>query len=1068
MEYSYTRSPLMKYTLQDLFDIEHFQNLQDRLNEIHSFPSAIIDNEGNILTVTEWQDICVKFHANDKDCERFCMQSDQYIQNHPYEANLAMSSRCPHGLVNNATPIIIDDILFGNFFTGRFFPEKPDLKLFRARAKKYGFDEDAYLEAVKKVPVRSQEMLNKYLSFSKELITIISESGLLKLKEIQSREKFEETEECVNAIIHRMHDGFLVINPQDGMIIDANEAMCRMSGYTRDEIVKMSVADVEANDSPEEIADRIKRIIQTGPARFQSRLRRRNSNIFDVEVDITYLPKRKVIFAFFRNIAENRQVEVDLRESEERLRDIIFSMADWVWEVDKDGRYMYSSQKGVDFFGRSREEVIGKTPFDFMPPEEAARVATIFADIQSKKAPIIDLENWNITKSGKKICLLTNGVPILDDAGNLKGYRGVDKDITERKQTEKALRESEERYHRITDAVTDYIFTSTVENGAVVKTVHGPGCIAVTGYSAEEFAADPYLWINMVIKEDRERVEKHALRILTEKDPSPIEHRIQQKNGSLRWVLNTPVPHRDSSGALISCDGLIRDITERKLAEEEKMLSQLWLRLFIDANSDLIFLKDLDLKYQMINAANAALFGRKQKDILGKTDYDLMPEQSARACRESDMQAIHQKRTITTIEMQGGREYEVQKFPVIIKGNIVGVAGIIRDITERKALETKLIQAQKMEAVGRLAGGVAHDFNNMLGIILGHTELALGSIDPLDPLHSDLEEIQNAGKRSADLTRQLLAFARKQTVAPQVLDLNEIVEGMLKMLRRLIGEDISLSWNPGNDLMQVKIDPSQLDQILANLCVNSRDAITDVGKITIETANVAFDEEYCTEHTDFTPGAYVMLAVSDNGCGMDKETLSKLFEPFFTTKEMGKGTGLGLSTVYGIVKQNNGFINIYSEPGKGTTFKIYLPNFGSKEGRFMAERQLKMTKTGSETILLVEDEPAILKLGKTILERIGYTVLVANKPSEAIQLADEYKGQIHLLMTDVVMPDMNGRDLAKHLLSLYPNIKLLFMSGYTSNVIAHHGVLDEGVHFIQKPFSLKDLSYKVREALDEA
>ncbi|EIM64965.1 histidine kinase,Response regulator receiver domain protein,histidine kinase,GAF domain-containing protein [Desulfobacter postgatei 2ac9] len=394
---------------------------------------------------------------------------------------------------------------------------------------------------------------------------------------------------------------------------------------------------------------------------------------------------------------------------------------------------------------------------------------------------------------------------------------------------------------------------------------------------------------------------------------------------------------------------------------------------------------------------------------------------------------------------------------------------IQEDARQKKAhekLEEQMRQAQKMEAVGRLAGGVAHDFNNMLGIILGHADMLLEEMDPDQALYADLTEIRKAGERSADLTRQLLAFARKQTVAPKVIDLNKTVAGMLNMLQRLIGEDIDMAWIPGEKMWPVKIDPAQIDQVLANLCVNARDAIADVGKVTIETGNIVFDEEYCKEHAGFVPGEYTLLTVSDNGCGMNAETLENIFEPFFTTKESDKGTGLGLATVYGVVKQNNGFINVYSEPGQGTTFRIYLPRHRTKEVRWPDKEAIRPAARGRETILLVEDEPAILRMTTMMLERTGYTVLAAGTPGEAIALAREHAGDIHLLMTDVVMPEMNGRDLAKNLLSLYPNLKLLFMSGYTANVIAHHGVLDEGVQFIQKPFSKTDLGVKVRAVLD--
>jgi CheY-like chemotaxis protein len=329
-----------------------------------------------------------------------------------------------------------------------------------------------------------------------------------------------------------------------------------------------------------------------------------------------------------------------------------------------------------------------------------------------------------------------------------------------------------------------------------------------------------------------------------------------------------------------------------------------------------------------------------------------------------------------------------------------------------------------------------------------------------------LQQIHKAAERSADLTRQLLAFARKQTVAPQVLDLNNTVEGMLRLLRRLIGEDIDLAWLPGRELWPVKMDHSQLDQILANLCVNARDAIAGVGKVTIETANTVFDAEYCARHAGFVPGDYVLLAVSDNGCGMDAETLSRIFEPFFTTKEVGQGTGLGLASVYGAVTQNNGLINTYSEPGQGTTFKIYLPRHTDIVVQATAEPQQAAAR-GSETVLLVEDEPMMLELTMSMLEQLGYTVLAARTPGEAMRLAREHSGSIDMLITDVVMPEMNGRDLAGNLLALYPGMKCLFMSGYTANVIAHHGVLDEGVHFLEKPFLMTDLAANIRKALGQ-
>lgn len=398
-------------------------------------------------------------------------------------------------------------------------------------------------------------------------------------------------------------------------------------------------------------------------------------------------------------------------------------------------------------------------------------------------------------------------------------------------------------------------------------------------------------------------------------------------------------------------------------------------------------------------------------------------------------------------------------------GNI-GEAMLRKQAEEEKGrLEYQLHQAQKMESIGSLAGGVAHDFNNKLSVILGCTYLAFSETDPAK-LQNFLEEIRKAAEQSADLTRQLLAFARKQTISPKVLDLNETVTGMIKILQRLIGEDIRLAWQPAPDLWLLKLDPSQIDQILANLCVNARDSISADGKITIETGNSSVDEVYCAHESSAVPGEYVRLVVSDNGCGMDKDTQDRIFEPFFTTKDTGKGTGLGLATVFGIVKQNNGFINVYSEPGVGTTFSIYLPRHSGTQALTDKIGATMSAPRGLETILLVEDELSILTMTSMILAKQGYSVLQANSPAEAIRLAKEHVGKISLLITDVIMPEMNGKDLADSLKSLSPQLKCLFMSGYTADAITQHGVLEEGVNFIEKPFSLPALATKVREILD--
>ena len=526
---------------------------------------------------------------------------------------------------------------------------------------------------------------------------------------------------------------------------------------------------------------------------------------------------------------------------------------------------------------------------------------------------------------------------------------------------------------------------------------------------------------------------------------------------------------------------LLVNIRRRKRAESVLSKSEADFHAIFNGIDDAIVLTDLGRRIRLVNPAFLRIFGYRADEVIGRTtelfyaDSADYAEQGRRRFHGKpggeigvyELRYRHKDGSVFWAESSGARIVDPS-------GTVLGMIGVHRDITERKRaqkeqakLQKQFLQAQKMESVGRLAGGVAHDFNNMLAVILGYTEIAMDEVDPSNPIHAHLKEIGKAAKRSADLTRQLLAFARKQTIAPEVLDLNDTVEGMLKMLQRLIGEDIQLAWLPGANLWPIKIDPSQVDQMLANLCVNARDAIAGVGKITIETGNVLFDEAYCADHVGVVPGSYVLLAVSDNGCGMDKEILGKLFEPFFTTKEMGKGTGLGLATIYGIVKQNKGFINVYSEPHQGTTFRIYLLRHAGKEDEQARteEKPQEQIMRGGETILVVEDDPEIMNLSKRMLERQGYEVLTAGTPGKALRLAEEHAGDIHLLMTDVIMPEMNGRDLAEKMLSIYPNLICLFTSGYTADVIAHHGVLDKGVLFIQKPFSINDLAIKVREAL---
>ncbi|HEU4932162.1 MAG TPA: PAS domain S-box protein [Pyrinomonadaceae bacterium] len=515
-------------------------------------------------------------------------------------------------------------------------------------------------------------------------------------------------------------------------------------------------------------------------------------------------------------------------------------------------------------------------------------------------------------------------------------------------------------------------------------------------------------------------------------------------------------------------------------AEQPASLSQSEERYrdYFENAKDAIYVHDLTGRYIMVNKAGEELIGYSRDEILQMRISDVVP----RICLDQIHARLMEKladHSLTIYEVEAIRKdgsrvpIEVSSRLIYENGVPVAVQGSARDITERKraeeALRTsqlQLQQSQKLEAIGQLAGGVAHDFNNMLTAIIGYTDLSLRRVGLENPIRRNLEETKKAAERAASLVRQLLAFSRKQILEPKVLDLNDVVKDMHKMLTRLIGENIKLATRLETDLGNVKADPCRVEQIIVNLVVNARDAMPRGGRVTIETANVVLDVQTASKHVSIKPGEYVMLTVSDTGIGMDQETQARIFEPFFTTKEVGKGTGLGLSTVYGIVKQSGGNIWVYSEQGLGTVFKVYLPRIDDATTRTIAKQEETNTPRGTETILLVEDEDAVRGLARKILMQAGYNVLDAKSGDEAIRLSDAHAGPIDLLLTDVVMPEISGKEVADRLLELRPSIRVLFMSGYTDEAIVQHGVLDANVKFIQKPFTWVGLTKKVGEVLN--
>jgi two-component system, cell cycle sensor histidine kinase and response regulator CckA len=654
----------------------------------------------------------------------------------------------------------------------------------------------------------------------------------------------------------------------------------------------------------------------------------------------------------------------------------------------------------------------------------------------------------------------------------------VARDITARQMADEALRESEARKGAILETALDCII-SIDRAGCIVE--FNPAAEKTFGYTRADIIG---LELAEVIIPPRFReMHRRGMAHYLETDAGPMLGKRIEISAMRADGTEFPV---DLAIAFIRLKGqpmftaYLRDISERRQAEDDLAKQRSFLRQVIDLNPHFIFAKDRQGRFTLVNEAIAEAFGTSVEDLIGKTDVDFNPNQDeVEHFRLDDLEVMDTLKEkfipeeIITDSKGQERYLQTIKRPIIsADGTADQVLGIATDITARKRAEEALLgseeqlrQAQKMEAVGKLAGGIAHDFNNLLTCINGYSELCLRGLRQEDPLYSKIEEIRKAGDRAAALTRQLLAFSRKQILQPKVIALNKIVTGTNRMLQRLIGEDVDIMLGLAVDLADVKADPNQIEQVLFNLSVNARDAMPLGGKLTIETRNVNLTEDYADDHASVSPGRYVMLAVSDTGCGMDAETQARIFEPFFTTKAVGKGTGLGLATVYGIVKQSGGNIWVYSEVGRGTTFKIYLPAVDvSIETIEESARDNELFK-GTETVLLVEDEEMVRNLTSEILRESGYRVLEAKHGPEALMLGKEHEGVIHLMLTDVVMPQMSGRVLAEQLAILRRDIKVLYMSGDTDDAIVHHGVLDEGTAFIGKPFNPSDLVRKVREVL---
>lgn len=897
----------------------------------------------------------------------------------------------------------------------------------------------------------------------------------------EAAQALSQSEAQMRAMLDLASVGIAQADPWTGRFLRVNRKMSSITGYGTDELLEMRIVEVTHPDDQQADSEASRRVVrgEQPDYRMEKRYVRKDGTVAWVNVNMTVIrdaagePTRTV--ATVEDITERRQAGESLLASEARYRRLFEAARDGILILDaKTGMVLDVNPFLVELLDFTREQFLATPIWELGP----------FGDIFANENDFLHFLDEGYVRYEDKPLIGADGRRIaVEFASNV--YQ-VDhqtviqcnvRDNSKRQRAEDALRLADQRMRRLADS--DIIGIVTADTAGHVSEANDY-YLRLIGCQREALTSGRVNWRTLTPPEWLPASE-HAIGELRERGTcTPYEKEYVRQDGSRVPVLLVQALLPGPEEQLVA---LVLDLTDRKRAENSLRQSEQRYRAVAESAPDAIVTADGDGNIIDWNPSARMMFGYTEAEACGQPITSMMP-------LPYRARHLHGLETVTrsgksrsvgrTLELMGLRK-DGNEFPLELSMATWENAGrrfycgIIRDITGRRRaekardkLQTQLVQARKMEAVGSLAGGVAHDFNNMLTVVTGCAEIAMEKLTPADPARAEVAEILAAADRSAALVRQLLAFARKQTIAPRVLDLNDAIAPMLSMLRRLIGEDVELVWKPGADLGSVKMDPSQIGQLLANLVINARDAIAGVGRVAIETAAIQVGETECTLRPYLVPGTYVALSVSDDGCGMDEKVQAQIFEPFFSTKPRGQGTGLGLATVYGIVKQNGGFINVRSEPGQGATFALYLPAHEPKASSVTADSrgpESTDAPSGPKTVLLVEDDVALLALSRRMLERQGYTVLAASDPIEAIELLKAFPGEIHLLMTDVVMPKMNGRELQGALTALRPGLKCLFTSGYTSDVIADRGVLDEDIQFLQKPFSQMTLAAKVREAM---
>jgi len=882
---------------------------------------------------------------------------------------------------------------------------------------------------------------------------------------VDSRKDSIQRAQLFRVVAETATDAIITID-EKSVILFVNKAAERIFGYADSEMMGREVTMLMPDYLREMHRRAVGRYLQTGEKHIPWTAvkltgLRRNGTEFPIEVSLGehIHGKRRIFTGIVRDISDREKAEALLRQSEEKYAKMVHSSPDAITLRSlPDRRYLEVNEGFTRLTGYSAEEVLGKTPGELNLWVEPEPHRTTLERVEAE-GQVSGEEFQFRTKSGEIRYGQVSAVRV--EMNGRQCMLSVTHDITDRKRAEAEL----SQLASIVESSDDAIVGKTLD-GKIVS--WNAGAERIYGYAAREVVGHPVSIL--VPSEQRDEIPQILERLKKDERIQHYETVRVRKGGQRINVSVTISPVKDAEGTIIGASAIARDVTDRKRVEEKLMESESQFRSLVHDAPHGIYRVTLHGRLLQVNPALVKMLGYESEEELMRcnVEKDIYRDPEARQRLVGD---YWQKQDFREVEAEWRRKdgktivVKMTGHPVLEKDHSLAYFEVFaEDITERRSLERQLLQSQKMEAIGRLAGGIAHDFNNLLGVILGHSDILDQQVGTSDRLRKSVEATRHAAERAAALTMQLLAFSRKQVIEPTVIDLNASVMEIEKMLHRVIGEDIELAIRLEPGLGRIKADPGQLSQVLMNLAVNSRDAMPNGGKLVIETANADLDDTYGRQHLGAKSGPHVMLAVSDTGMGMDSETLSHIFEPFFTTKETGKGTGLGLSMVYGIIKQSNGYIMAYSEPGRGTTFKIYFPR--TEEGVSPVQKTEGEIATGTETVLVVEDEPALRELTCVLLEDAGYTVLESSGVEDAMEAAKDMQRKIDLLLTDIVMPRLDGRELASQMVSLRPNLRVLFMSGYTDDVIIHRGVLAQGTLLVQKPFTKRTLLRKVRETLD--